>query len=82
MKKYNITVNGNAYEVEVEEIGGADFDVTYEGDSGVLLTKAKDNAVTVTNTYKHGTGDLIINKSWPAVMKIGVLINRPFSMCA
>jgi len=23
MKKYNITVNGNAYEVEVEEIGGA-----------------------------------------------------------
>ena len=23
MKKYNITVNGNSYEVEVEEIGGA-----------------------------------------------------------
>jgi len=23
MKKYNITVNGNAYEVEVDEIGGA-----------------------------------------------------------
>jgi len=50
---------GNKY--EVEEISGANYDITYQG-NGVTLVERQNSTVTVINTYKHGTGELIINK--------------------
>ena len=46
---------------EVEEISGANFTVTYQG-NGAIFTEGQNSTVTVTNTYGHGTGGLIINK--------------------
>ena len=47
-------------EYEVEEIGGANFRATYSG-NGRLPIRGNLN-VAVTNTYDHGTGNLVISK--------------------
>jgi len=46
---------------EVEEIGGAHYAITYQGNN-VMFTEGENSTVTVINTYEHGTGDLIISK--------------------
>jgi len=46
---------------EVEEISGANYAISYQG-NGALFAAGANSVVTVTNTYVHGTGDLVINK--------------------
>ncbi|MCL2741836.1 MAG: DUF5979 domain-containing protein [Oscillospiraceae bacterium] len=45
----------------VEEIGGANHSISYQGNN-VLFYDGQNVNVTITNTYAHGTGDLIIDK--------------------
>ena len=47
---------------EVEEVGGVHYTVTYTG-NGATLPEGGNMSVTITNTYDHGTGNLVIRKS-------------------
>jgi len=49
-------------EYVVEEISGANYVISYQG-NGVMITEGSNSTVTVTNTFVHGTGSLIIRKS-------------------
>ena len=46
---------------KVEEIGGENYTVGYYGNS-VILSKGANRTVRIINTYKHGTGNLVISK--------------------
>ena len=48
-------------EYSVEEIGGANYIATYAGNNSTLPTGGNMN-VTITNTYDHGDGNLVIRK--------------------
>ena len=46
---------------EIEEIGGAYYTATYTGNNATLPNGGNMN-VTITNTFEHGEGNLIISK--------------------
>ncbi|MCL2664830.1 MAG: DUF5979 domain-containing protein [Defluviitaleaceae bacterium] len=54
----NLWVNST---YQIEEESGANYYISYTG-NGLTLAEGAANEITVTNTYNHGTGDLIINK--------------------
>lgn len=61
IKKYNITVNGNSYEVDVEEIGSEGVQVSRRAQSIQQSTpkvspKVTNNAVSKSNTPSGGSG--------------------------
>jgi glutaconyl-CoA decarboxylase len=56
MKKYKITVNGNAYEVEVEEIGGAPSVVSVAAPAAVPAVSAAPSAPAAPAAPKPASG--------------------------
>ncbi|MCL2548800.1 MAG: DUF5979 domain-containing protein, partial [Symbiobacteriaceae bacterium] len=58
-----ITITGLWADVAyvVEEVEGANYEISYSGNN-VILGEGQNNTVTITNTFEHGTGDLVINK--------------------
>lgn len=81
MKKYNVTVNGKKYEVEIEEVGGAVNSAVVTGSAQSVSTPAPAVAEPINNPSAtvHSEGEAVNSPMPGTILNIKVTAGQKVS---